>query len=330
MSFNSPRDMRARLDRSGPDAVALDLLAWHPAEIADTLAFIGPDHAASVLAVLPASLAAHTLLYVRPVLRCLLLDASTVDRLAEYLDSLSPDCAALLFEQLRSKQQRSVAAELAPATLLGMESVRRYPSGTVGRLLIPDVARLSPETSVAEAIRSIRRERIDPRSLPLLFLVDHGDHLLGTVRFRELILAAPTALLGQLPAAPCVTVSPETQVPQAVRLMLRSGLRVLPVVDADGLLLGAITLKAVILHRAWSRLERQSQNLPPPVARGLVRLGALLSECFRWLQERGGGGLSSFLANAPFPQPALLAAGYDRMASPFGFARQPNTDFELE
>ncbi len=158
----------------------------------------------------------------------------------------------------------------------------------------PNPISVSPHDSFRHAMTLIRQRGI--RHLPVV----EGDRLVGIVTDRDIRQASPSAATGlevheltylleqvkvrEIMTEKVVTVSPETLIEEAARLMLRHRIGGLPVVE-EGRLVGIITetdiLQAFVdlmgLQQEQTRLELVLEDRP----------GAFLEVC-RLIQEQGG------------------------------------------
>lgn len=120
-----------------------------------------------------------------------------------------------------------------------------------------------------------------------------GGEILGLLTQAVLGRAAHHRL-GNMPVAdlvlnPAVTVGPEAEIAEARRLMLVHGLGQLPVMDAEGALLGIVTRTDLL--RAWDRQARPTRrNLAEPLRRALPpELAPILDAVADLARERGEG-----------------------------------------
>ena len=96
-------------------------------------------------------------------------------------------------------------------------------------------------TPVAEAAKLMRTE--DVGSLP----VTEGDRLVGMVTDRDIVTRvvaegkdAQAATVGEIASKDLVTVDPQQDLDEALRLMAKHQVRRLPVVEEDGRLVGIL------------------------------------------------------------------------------------------
>ena len=120
-------------------------------------------------------------------------------------------------------------------------------------IMSQDYVAMPKEARVAEAIRSMRQLRREPRTISYIYIVD-GDNstLIGVVDLRELVLAPDEAALGAITVSPVVTADKDTSREELVEMFTKYHYRMLPVVDGDDHILGVIDyndiMKGVVLR----------------------------------------------------------------------------------
>ncbi|WP_248896726.1 CBS domain-containing protein [Haloplanus halobius] len=120
-------------------------------------------------------------------------------------------------------------------------------NATVEEYMTRDVATVSPEDSVAEVAR-----RIVESEGHTGFPVTDGRQVEGFISARDLLLADDDALIFTVMTEDLVVAHPEMKINDAARVILRSGIQKLPVVDDAGNLVGIISNTDVIR----SQIER--------------------------------------------------------------------------
>jgi CBS domain-containing protein len=100
---------------------------------------------------------------------------------------------------------------------------------------------VTSSTSVAEAAQLMKSE--DVGSLP----VTDGDRLVGMVTDRDIVLRVvaegkdvQSATVGEVASRELVTIDPQQNLDEALRLMAQHQVRRLPVVEEDGRLVGIL------------------------------------------------------------------------------------------
>ncbi|MGD8618062.1 MAG: KpsF/GutQ family sugar-phosphate isomerase [Gammaproteobacteria bacterium] len=130
---------------------------------------------------------------------------------------------------------------------------RSHPGGALGRrllLLIDDLMhsgvatpRVSPDTRLTDALLEMTR-----KGLGMTAVVDAAGKLAGVFTDGDLRrtidqqLDLHTVLVREVMTANCKTVKPGTLAAEALQIMDKAKINALPVVDADGMLLGALNM----------------------------------------------------------------------------------------
>ncbi|GAB3311523.1 CBS domain-containing protein [Haloplanus rallus] len=120
-------------------------------------------------------------------------------------------------------------------------------NATVEEYMTQDVATVDPDDSVSEVSR-----RIVESDGHTGFPVTDGRQVEGFVSARDLLLADDEALVFTVMSEDLVVAHPDMKVNDAARVILRSGIQKLPVVDDAGKLVGIISNTDVIR----SQIER--------------------------------------------------------------------------
>jgi len=196
------RALAFRLLSTGSAAEVYDQLT--PAERQDIISDLSGTDARGVLVALP------------------------VDDQAELLGELPAEVARVLLGQL------DVGTRDAVGVLLG------FPQGSAGRHANPRLVEVSEDADVAEALAAVRLSTLAAEEVTCVFVVDDGGRYRGLVRLADLIRAdGATAVAAIMDTdAPVATTTDDAA--SAGRVLQRHDLGAMAVVDAEGLLVGAL------------------------------------------------------------------------------------------
>lgn len=108
-------------------------------------------------------------------------------------------------------------------------------------LMTPNPRTLASSSTVVEAARVMRDA--DAGSVPIV----EGDRLVGTVTDRDIAVrvvaegkSPESTTIGEIASRELVTIDPQQDLDEALRLMARHQVRRLPVVEEDGRLVGIV------------------------------------------------------------------------------------------
>ncbi len=172
--------------------------------------------------------------------------ASNVNKLTGLLNDLDPDDRTAFFEelpgtvnqrliQLLSKEEREIATQL-----LG------YPKDSVGRLMTPEYVAVKPYFTVQQALEHIRKFGRDSETLNVIYIVNNQWRLIDDIRIKEIILASPEQTISEISDKRFVSLNVDDDQELAVKVFADHDRVALPVTDADGTLLGIVTVDDVM------------------------------------------------------------------------------------
>jgi len=179
-----------------------------------------------------------------------------------WIRMLAPDDVVDALQLLDADGRPPLLALLDVATRHEVQALMAYVEDEAGGLMSPRFARVRPEMSVDEALSYLRRQArgqadhnddVAPREsrAPLetiycVYVLDPQQHLLGVVSFRELFGAASKQRVSDIMRRDFVSVAPETDQEQVAQLFAREGLLAIPVVDAERVIKGIITVDDIV------------------------------------------------------------------------------------
>jgi magnesium transporter len=171
-----------------------------------------------------------------------LLLAAPPDEARAWLRFLPPDDVADLVQQAPATERARLLDLLDPATRREVTALLAYAEDEAGGLMNPRYARLRPDMRVDEAVSYVRRQSSTQlETIYYLYVIDAAQRLVGVVSFRELFLARPDRLVGDLMATDLVTL-PEGMDQEVVsKIFAEHDLVALPVVDEAGRMKGIVT-----------------------------------------------------------------------------------------
>lgn len=225
------RELAERLVRRHPARAAAALEPLGAETVAAWTARIEPDAAASLLPRLGPGLAGRVLGLWPP---------KTAARVLEALDL---DVAVRLLRRAEEATQEAVLGALSGRSARSVGMLLRFPEGSAGALMDPDVDALPADLSVREARRRLREHPDQFRYN--LYVVDREQRLVGVLTVRELWLARPAQrLLDVMVREPFRLRADDDRLAVASHPGWRE-VHALPVVDAAGAYLGAVRYRTL-------------------------------------------------------------------------------------
>lgn len=239
-------DIRELIEDRDLETLREVLNRWNPVDLAALIEDLPADGDAVVFSVLDTAVAAQTFAYLNRTAQEELLHDLPEEQLAPILNAMSPDDRTALLEGLPDDEVERLLTLLTPAEQAIARSLLSYGVGTVGRLMTPDYIAVKEEWTIEQVLAHIRKVGKDSETLNAVFVTDQAGHLLDDIRMREILLAAPDAIVRTLMDQRVVTLSVTDEERQAVELFRKYDRTVLPVLDRRQVLVGIVTVDDVI------------------------------------------------------------------------------------
>lgn len=175
-----------------------------------------------------------------------LVESLSPDEMRRVMNELSPDDRTALLERLPREGVKRLLWLLKPGEVREAVRLLGYPEESAGRLMTPDVIKIRGDWSVARALAHVRQIGDDGETVNLIYVTDGDGRLLDVVSLRQLVFANPAAAVSSLADEALITIQPEADREEAVRLIQHYDIQALPVVDLNGRLLGIVTVDDVM------------------------------------------------------------------------------------
>jgi magnesium transporter len=232
--------IRAALETGQVDEAITALTSLHPADQAEAYTELEPKDQAEVLPRLDAEEAAELLEQLPDEEAA---EAATIlapERLADVLDEMNPDDAADVLGDLTPEQAANVIAQMDEEQKEDVVPLLAYEDDTAGGLMTPDFPHLRRQWTCQQAIDYLRQLHPDTESPYYLYVIDRNGKLIGVVGLRDLIIADPATSVEQIMRREVMSVLVGTDQEDVARQFSKYGLLAMPVVDAEGRLVGVI------------------------------------------------------------------------------------------
>ncbi len=230
---------------TGQRAMVLNLaIDLHPSDLARLISRLPHHHAETLFNWLPIELGGDVLADLDDTFRSDLLEDARPERLTELIDELDTDDAADVLADLDAEVASQVLPELEDAE--DIRELLTYDEETAGGIMATELVAVPPTWTVAEATEEVRRRADTVEEIFVVFVIDEDTRLEGFVSLKRLLLSPARALIGDImkPNVPSVTVDIDQE--EAARVMERYDLASLAVIDAEGSLVGRITIDDAI------------------------------------------------------------------------------------
>ena len=161
--------------------------------------------------------------------------------IARILTDMPPDDRADLFKRLPEEERELILPALAHAEREDIRRLSSYEEGTAGAVMTSDYATLSVDYTVEQALEHLRLEAPDKETIFWSYVIDRKRRLLGSVSLQDLIIARRNETVETIMYTDIIYAYAHDDQEDAARKIQQYNLFSLPVLDAEGVVVGIIT-----------------------------------------------------------------------------------------
>ncbi|MDA0336933.1 MAG: magnesium transporter [bacterium] len=322
------RDVLVEITR---DALAADdlgtlrlvLNSQHPVDLANLLSRLDEEDRPLCLGLLAESLAAGVLTeFDLPTTLSVVAD---LDDHAFFgiVDEMAPDDAADVLADLSEEHSERLLSLMEDGEADKVRELMEHPEDSGGGIMTSRLVAVPQAFTVANTIDQLRQRAHEHSEEPLaVFVVDTSGRLVGTMSLHRMLLAGRDEHMGDVADREPITVRADMDQEEIAEIFADFDLLVLPVIDAQGMLVGQVTVDDIIdvIHEEATEDNLKmgatsSQELEDRSVRGIMRrrlpwlmlclLGTLLSGGVLHLFS----GVLASLTSLVLFVPAIMAMG---------------------
>jgi len=198
---------------------------------------------------------------------------------SKLLEEIPLSTGASLLRLLEPEQQNQLLSGVSPETSRNILRLLNYPKHSVGAHLESAIFTLNQTLSVTFAL-----ERLKSHQQPVdnqIFVLDYDHKLVGYIGLKQLITADPEKEIRKLMNTNLTSILADTRVTESIieNMNWEKPPYTIPVVDADGLFLGAVSRDDLARAKADDRVSRRQASQASVALAELYQIG--LTSLFR-------------------------------------------------
>jgi magnesium transporter len=238
--------LRQALDDGTLRSAERMVAALHPTEIALLLESVPPRQRELVWEMVERDLEGDVLVELHEKVRQELIDSMEPGELVAATEGLEVDDLADLVGDLPEAVTRQVLHSMDQRDRERLRAVLSWPEDSAGGLMNTDTVSVRADVSLEVVLRYLRMRGDLPPRTDSLFVVDRDDRYLGTIALTRLITGDAEATVGQSLDTEAARIDPSTAAHDVAQLFQDRDFVSAAVVDAEGRLIGRITIDDVV------------------------------------------------------------------------------------
>lgn len=235
--------------------------SMHPADLADIISEVSQKERTAIFGSLDVDTAAEALHELEPRVQVDIIDDMSKERASDILERMPPDEAADVLGDLPEAKAQELINLMEKEEAEDVQELMEHEEDTAGGLMTTEYLAFPPDMTVEEAIKELRLEAPDVETIYYLYLVDPEERIIGVLSLKNLILAMPQTLLGDIMITPAKTLPLDAEKKDVAEFISKYNLLAAPVVDENMIMRGIVTVDDVLdfLLPTASRKKRRKR-----------------------------------------------------------------------
>ncbi|HEY8169448.1 MAG TPA: PRC-barrel domain-containing protein [Candidatus Limnocylindrales bacterium] len=228
----------------------------HPADLASIIDQLAPRDRVGVLAVLDDEAAADVFEEMEPETQVEVIEDLEPKRAADILEEMSPDDAADLIADLSDAARDEILPLMDREDAEEVTELLAYPEDSAGGIMTTEFVTMGEHLTADQAIARLRELEPDAETIYYVYVVDADARLRGVLSLRDLIVAPPERAIREFMIEEPAAVEVLADEDEVAQVVAHYNLLAVPVVDAEGRLVGIVTVDDAIdtvVPSAWKR-----------------------------------------------------------------------------
>lgn len=222
------------------------LASMNENDLADIFENTPPEDMPILFRLLPKDAAAEAFVEMDSDTQEELLNRLTDQELKEVTDEMFVDDMADIVEEMPSNVVKRLLAKIDPDKRKYLNQILKYPEDSAGSIMTVEYMYFYPDITVEHAFEKIRKNAINKETIYTCYVVDRTNKLIGLVSAKDLMLASPDTLIGDIMEENVIYAHTTDDQEDVSRKLAEYGFLAIPVVDDENRLVGIVTVDDAI------------------------------------------------------------------------------------
>ncbi len=180
--------------------IGLYLLTEHPKDAVRALEQFEAEQLAEFFDAVPINTVANVMKLMVPSVAVDVLKCMSIEKSAKIVVQLGVERGSLLLQRMSRGIRLDFVSRMSPVFANMMKLVLRYPAGTVGQVMNPNVLTVQEDLTVDEVLHVIKNSAEILQDE--IYIIDNKQHLVGQVATKQLLISASDKQMKKLMSVP--------------------------------------------------------------------------------------------------------------------------------
>ena len=200
------------------------------------------DISLKLFRLMPKELAAESFAYMDSDTQQGIIEAISDNELKYILDDMYLDDFVDMVEEMPANVVMRVLKNASPRNRALINQYLQYPDDSAGSIMTNEYVYFKSRLKISQAFDVIRKTGLDKETIYTCYVIDSERHLKGVVTVRDLLLADPDTMVGDIMNTNMIYAHTLDDKEEIAKLFSRYDMLSLPVVDKEDRLVGIITI----------------------------------------------------------------------------------------
>lgn len=215
------------------------LSKYHENDIAEVIPFLSEEERVLLFKILDDEDLGEVISYAEDIEK--IIENLDNEEVADILQEMDSDDAVDILEEMDSDDRLEVLAKMDSESREDAVKILSYPEDTIGRLMTTNYIVVSQNDSITVAMKKLVKQSGDNDNVSTIFVVDDSGKYYGAIDLKDLIRARKDSSLESICMSNYPSVNANSIVSEVYQDLIDYGEDIIPVVDVEDDLIGAIT-----------------------------------------------------------------------------------------
>ncbi len=234
-------EVKASIESNDKPSLARLMDEMRAADLADLVEHLEREERLYIFELLEPEGAGDVLVEIEPPVQESIMEDLDDEALSEIVQELDSDDAADLVGDLPEERAKEIIDRVEDEVSEELEKLLPYEEDTAGGLMALEFVAVKADSTVQQAIDTVREMREEVENLYYLFVVDEIGKLVGVISMKDLVLEGPERRIGHIMNPEVISVNVNQDQEEVAQLVKKYDLVTIPVVDDRYRMVGRIT-----------------------------------------------------------------------------------------